>query len=194
MGKGIGSSPVLLRLPGSAAGKKRSSTGILARAPRRGAAATPRPEQPRWASRAGRGRPAAHRRRPSPGTRPAPTPRKEGASGSGGRARLPPLRALSPPPGACRRGEAAAGQAGGCRSCRRGAGTGGRGFGPLLRAALGAAGPRRHSRSSQPAKRHGGNTLTLSLPRCLGGAPTAPPSSSPRRLRSWWGFWPFSQT
>lgn len=141
MGKGIGSSPVLLRLPGSAAGKKRSSTGILARAPRRGAAATPRPEQPRWASRAGRGRPAAHRRFPSPGAGPAP--RKEGAPGSGGRAQLPPLRALSPPPGACSRGEAAAGQARGRRSCRRGAGTRGRGLGPLLtalgQAALGAA-------------------------------------------------------
>lgn len=79
-------------------------------------------------------------------------------------ARLPPLRALSPPPGACSRGEAAAGQARGRRSCRRGAGTRGRGLGPLLRAALGAAGPRRHRRSSHPAKRRGGGTLTLSLP------------------------------
>lgn len=103
MGKGIGSSPVLRLLPGSAAGKKRSSTGILARDPRRGAAATPRPEQPRSASRAGRGRTdARRRRRPAQGARPAaarPRPRAAGAEGSS--AGLRPPRSPPPHPALC---------------------------------------------------------------------------------------------
>lgn len=110
MGKGIGSSPVLLLLPGSAAGKKRSSTGILARDPRRGAAATPRPEQPRSASRARRGRTDARRRRRRPAqgarlaaarswSRPRPLPRAAGAEGSS--AGLRPPRSTPPHPALC---------------------------------------------------------------------------------------------
>lgn len=66
----------------------------------------------------------------------------------------------------------------GARAAAHGTGAGGTGGG----------------RSSRPAKRRGGGTLTLSLPWCHGRAPAGPPSSSPSWLRSQWGFWPLSQT